>query len=492
MNGNNRKSRTNVYSNTGNGVGVGNGSAYEKPQGSRLVLKFFLIVGSIVGSFLLIVTIAAFGFMQITGDDTMGGIFGSGGLIGSFTGSSNGESNGFLSIGPKVPVKTNVLLVGIDNAGSLTDVMIVASFDREDLSVNMMSMPRDTYMKMDDDVLALLKSNGSNGSMKLNSIYNKAADKKDGIKALRMQIESILGIDINYYVTVDLEAFGKLVDVIGGVRMDLRPQGYYYSAPDQNLLIDIKGGENRLLSGKEAEGLVRFREGYSGGDLDRIKVQQQFMKELAKQMLTKEAIFNDPIGLLSTLFEYVKTDFNVVLDLPKYTEYLPAINTDNIVTYTLPGSPGNLSNGTSVFFANEVEIKKLVDSIFYNSSTSSNENSDGEVAVSGEETKKPTDTKKPTETKKPASSKNLKIQVLNGGSVAGLATKVSDKLKEDGYNVIDVGNYTGTLETKTRIMVKTKSDGDQFVDYFNDAVVKADTGLPKAYDVIIIIGTGEE
>ena len=58
-----------------------------------------------------------------------------------------------------------------------------------------------------------------------------------------------------------------------------------YEDATQNLYIHLQKGMQHL-DGEQAMGLVRFRKGYASQDIQRTKVQQEFLKALAKQCLS--------------------------------------------------------------------------------------------------------------------------------------------------------------------------------------------------------------
>lgn len=260
------------------------------------------------------------------------------------------------------PVRTNVLITGVDKAEALTDVMMVASFISTTGEINLISIPRDTYIKYEGEALKeLRKINSSAPShMKANSVY--AYGKKDGMALLEKTIEDMLGIKIDYYVKVDLDAFKSIVDAVGGIYFDVPAGGLRYSDPTQDLYINLKEGR-QLLNGEDAEGLVRFRKGYARQDLQRVEVQQQFLKEFITQVLNKETILNNLGGLSLSLIKYVDTDFGIT-DLPKYISLIPNIKVDEINTATLPGTPETI-DGLSYYLLDTEGCKEIIDEFFY-------------------------------------------------------------------------------------------------------------------------------
>lgn len=122
--------------------------------------------------------------------------------------------------------------------------------------------------------------------MKINSVY--AGGGKDGMERLAARLKDLLGFPVDGYVLVDLEAFQKTVDLVGGVEFDV-PMDMNYEDPSQNLYIHLQKGL-QTLDGEQAMGLVRFRKGYATQDIQRTQTQQQFLKALAKQCLSVSSL----------------------------------------------------------------------------------------------------------------------------------------------------------------------------------------------------------
>ncbi|WP_250277768.1 LCP family protein [[Clostridium] colinum] len=260
------------------------------------------------------------------------------------------------------PVRTNVLITGVDKAENLTDVIMVASFISTTGEINLLSIPRDTYINFTGDKLKTLRSvnRGAPSHMKANSVY--AYTKSSGMDILKSSIEDMLGIKIDYYVKVDLKAFKNIVDSVGGIYFEVPKGGLKYSDPTQNLYINLKEGR-QLLNGDDAEGLVRFRKGYARQDLQRVEVQQQFIKEFVAQVLNKETIMNNLGEIALNLIKYVETDFSIS-NFPKYMGCIQNINPDKMKSATLPGSPQMIDN-LSYYVFDPNTTKDIVNEFFY-------------------------------------------------------------------------------------------------------------------------------
>ena len=225
----------------------------------------------------------------------------------------------------------NILICGTDDDGYRTDTIIVAHLDEETHDVALMSVPRDTVV---------LTGNG--GIMKINSVY--AGGGADGMARLSKRLGAMLGFELDGYVLVNLEAFRETVDLVGGVEFDV-PQDMYYQDPTQNLHIDLKAGK-QLLDGEKAMELVRFRKGYASQDIQRTKVQQEFLRALAKKVLSVSSLtkIKEFADVFST---YVTTDLTVG-NMLYFAKALMQCDFDAMKTYTLEGE-GAMINGGSYY-----------------------------------------------------------------------------------------------------------------------------------------------
>ena len=225
----------------------------------------------------------------------------------------------------------NILICGTDDDGYRTDTIIVAHLDEETHDVALMSVPRDTVV---------LTGNG--GIMKINSVY--AGGGADGMARLSKRLGAMLGFELDGYVLVNLEAFRETVDLVDGVEFDV-PQDMYYQDPTQNLHIDLKAGK-QLLDGEKAMELVRFRKGYASQDIQRTKVQQEFLRALAKKVLSVSSLTK--LKEFADVFNtYVTTDLTVG-NMLYFAKALMQCDFDAMKTYTLEGE-GAMINGGSYY-----------------------------------------------------------------------------------------------------------------------------------------------
>lgn len=233
----------------------------------------------------------------------------------------------------------------MDNDAGGSDTNMLVRFDAENKKIDVVSLPRDTLM--------------SNGR-KLNSSYNNGGTEK-----LRSNIEDMLGIPVDFYVSVDLKGFIALIDQIGGVDFDV-PEDMDYDDPYQDLHIHFKAGLQHL-SGQQSMEVVRFRHNsdkdkpaYGGRqDIGRIGTQQAFLKTVAQKLMKLE---NVP-AMAETFLKYVKTDLTLGNLVWLANQALSMGGTDAISFATLPGDGAGWYNGKSFYTLYPEQVLEMTNSM---------------------------------------------------------------------------------------------------------------------------------
>lgn len=215
------------------------------------------------------------------------------------------------------------LLVGTDQDDGNTDTIMVVSYDTKNQDINIMSIPRDTMINEKWDI------------KKINSVYSRTGSSID---SLANRVQKLVGFKPDFYVKVELEMFVELIDLVDGVEFDV-PQDMNYDDDWQDLHIHLKKGL-QTLNGKDAMGLVRFRR-YSEGDIQRVQVQQDFIKALIKECLSIQH-WGKIKAYIDLAMKNVETDLESgsvvwfaanVLGL----NGVPALKMEDVTTCTIPG-----------------------------------------------------------------------------------------------------------------------------------------------------------
>lgn len=190
--------------------------------------------------------------------------------------------------------------------------------------------------------------------------------------------------------------------------------------------------------------------------------------------------------------DYIKDQYERVssnLTVFNKIGYLEAYQKMNVDYYHYWGVPGTYSG--KVFEVDTKATKKALKQLTENETAYTQaqdltaKNMISEVVSSSSDEEEDDDSEESTE-----SSKGLKIYVLNGSQIGGLASKTKQKLEEEGYTVPKIGNYTDETLTRTRIVVSKKGQGEDLKEYFSDPEIT--TGdVTSGYDIEIILGTAD-
>lgn len=229
--------------------------------------------------------------------------------------------------------RVNVLLLGGDGApdreGVRTDSVIVASIDTASGATTLFSLPRNLEdLPFPEGPLRDAYPDGFEGYSEsdglLNAVYRTIPDVYPdilgptdnlGADALKLGLGEALGLTIDYYLLINLDGFRTLVDILGGITVNINewvPIGGDDSAgirPDDYLT----PGPDQLLTGEDALWYARGR--YALSDYSR----------MARQRCAMDAIIAaaDPFTLLSRYQEIAETAPELVLtDIPR--SVLPA------------------------------------------------------------------------------------------------------------------------------------------------------------------------
>ncbi len=232
-----------------------------------------------------------------------------------------------------------VILAGMDEVSGNTDTILIARLDAGARRIDVVSIPRDTYINRAWEV------------RKINCAYTAAKNAgEDGLEGLRAAMRGLCGFDADCCAVVDLKTVEQAIDLMGGVYFDV-PFDMDYEDAAQDLSIHIGAGYQRL-SGEQCVQLCRYRKNYINGDLDRISLQQSFLKAAARQFISLGSIPN-----LTKVVQMVASSMDSDLTAANLAYLLRCAiqcSTDDIRFYTMPNRPAD-AGGLSYTFAEKDE-----------------------------------------------------------------------------------------------------------------------------------------
>lgn len=254
--------------------------------------------------------------------------------------------------------RVNVLLLGVND--NMTDTIMLGSYDMENQKVDIISIPRDTYY------YRAKYKNASWGFQKINSVY-----RTEGIASMAEAVSGILqGMPIHYYAIVEYADIKKVMDVQGGVQIDIPfAMKYVDNTPGYELYIDIPSGVQTIDSSNVIE-FLRFRhtnpsfaaQGYKSyfkGDIQRIEVQQNFVKEFIKSTIAKGKL----LDVVKVALENVESDMTYSEAAKIATKALMGFETDKMESYSLPGVDKTMGE-LSFWVQNDGEITTMLKHIY--------------------------------------------------------------------------------------------------------------------------------
>ncbi|MFD2662078.1 LCP family protein, partial [Paenibacillus thailandensis] len=250
--------------------------------------------------------------------------------------------------------RINILLLGGDSRKKdeihSADSLMIVSIDPATKKVKLLSILRDTYVKIpgygEDRISKAITMGGSSLAMRT--------------------VEEWAGIPIQYYVYMNLPGFINLIDVIGGIDIEVEKDMNYVDSnddPTSIYQIHLKKGYQHL-DGIKALQYVRFRHD-AYGDFARTERQRNLLKAVAEELKTKTTITEIP-KLIEAIGLYVETNLNVD-DMIKLSKLGFEIDTDSIDSIQLP--PMELLqmksvNGKDVLYVEPDQIQSYVKSVF--------------------------------------------------------------------------------------------------------------------------------
>jgi len=215
------------------------------------------------------------------------------------------------SIKQSLDGKTNFLIIGrgwVENeAPNLTDSILLASLHYEKKSFSLLSIPRDLYVAF---------PTGNKG--KINEAYYRglsaySGDENQAMDNLAQIVSDITGEDVHYYINLDFNGFRKIIDIMGGIEVDVPKALVDYEYPGPNFSYQtfrISAGR-QTLDGATALKYARSR--HSTSDFDRSLRQQLIIKWLREKAFSLGFLtdIQKMRSIYTTLNEDVKTNLNI-------------------------------------------------------------------------------------------------------------------------------------------------------------------------------------
>ena len=330
--------------------------------------------------------------------------------------------------------RVTILLLGIDqrceeNGPAHTDSMMVLTIDPLSLTAAVLSLPRDLWVEIPG-----LELDRINQAYYFGELY----EYPGGGPMLAMEtVAATLGVPLDYYVTVNFDAFIEVVDLIGGITVDVPETIDDPDYPDRCNGYDpffIEAGTHRL-NGEDALKYARTRATF-GGDVDRAGRQQAVILAARDQILQlnmlPQLMAQSP-RLWQTLQDNVRTNLSLdqglqlallMQDIPRENIETAVINYDYVYNEITPDE-------RQVLVPNRELIRELRAELFAPTLIPAPELADLPAKAAAEA---------------------ARIALHNGTAVFGLAAATETFLQQYDVNIVEIGNAESAAYRASQII----------------------------------------
>ena len=219
--------------------------------------------------------------------------------------------------------KATIMIMGVDERDDdvgRSDTLMIASIDPKTNQASLLSVPRDTRVK--------IKGHGFD---KVNAAYAYGKERLS-----QDTVENLLGVNIDHYIIINTKSFKKIIDAIGGIDIDV-PKRMHYEDPwddDGGLIIDFQPGMQHM-DGAKAVTYVRYRD--EEGDLGRIRRQQDFVRACMEKIVSPAIIPKLP-SVIKEVMGSIETDLSF-RQLLEFAGTLKESKNNGLKTDMVPGKP---------------------------------------------------------------------------------------------------------------------------------------------------------
>lgn len=239
---------------------------------------------------------------------------------------------------------TSILFIGVDDStkrneggNSRSDALMVATFNKQNHSIKLLSIPRDSYVHIPEK-----------------NIYTKIthAHAYGGVKLTIETVQELLGIPINYYVKMNFNAFIDVVNALGGVTVDVPYTFSEQDSHDNARAITLQKGV-QTLNGEQALAFARTR--HMDSDIYRGGRQQELVKAILKKTASVKSI-TSYANVMDAIGKNMTTDLTFD-QLKTYANYLQAGSSLKVESMKMKGSDSTI-NGVYYYQLDQTSLEE--------------------------------------------------------------------------------------------------------------------------------------
>lgn len=234
------------------------------------------------------------------------------------------------AVNPKLD-NVSVLIMGLDSSDERadagpgrTDAMIFATLNKDEKSVKLVSIPRDSLVYIPE----------VGYETKINH-----AHAHGGTKAAIDTVENLFDLPVDYYVKLNFEAFIDVIDTLNGIEMDVPYEFKEQDSQDKANAIHLMPGE-QTLNGEEALALARTRK--KDSDVERGKRQLEIIQAIVDKSVSITSILKLD-DLINAVAKNISTNLTFK-DMKSLVAYSSSTGDLDIETYSIDGYDYQPSN----------------------------------------------------------------------------------------------------------------------------------------------------
>ncbi|MDJ0676073.1 MAG: LCP family protein [Calothrix sp. MO_167.B42] len=357
----------------------------------------------------------------------------------------------------KLTQAMNILVLGIEplpgtvdgsaeSFAAPSDTMLLVRFDpeKENNTVRVLSIPRDTMIAMPEKGLTKVSTANADGGPVL---------------AARVVSRTLNNAPIHRYIRISTGGLEELVDQLGGVEVFV-PRPMFHRDATSGLNINLVSGW-QTLNGKQALDFARFRE-QGTGDLGRVQRQQALLIGLRERLLSPSVLPKLP-QLTRMMGKYLDTNLKVE-EIMALVNFSLNLEQDKLQMTMLPGTFSRLSRDPDSYWLDLTGKAKLLDEYVG-------------VTIGGLKTDK-------------RSLSSLKIAVQNATGNSQLAKNAIANFKRRGFSqVYGVADWPDDRSSTKIIVQKGNLEaGEQIQQILGFGVVEVSATGDLESDITIRIG----
>lgn len=314
----------------------------------------------------------------------------------------------------------NILLLGTDErpdeyGPTRTDTMILLTVNPETGSMGMLSLPRDLWVPIP----------GLGVTTKINTAYMLGELESypgGGAQLAKDTVGSFVGQPVDYFVRVNFDGFRQIVDLIGGVTVEV-PTTIHdeeYPTADYGVETFHLDAGTQHLDGETALKYARTR--HNDGDYNRARRQQDIIRAVAQQVMNAGMIpqlLGKAPQLLMTMQNSLETDIPVAtgIELAQRFQNRAAGEVQQLVLDNRYGEETFSSEGAWILLPDRTRVRTALSAYFTAIEAPLGAQ---QVAIAD-----------------PAA---VRIEILNGTTLPGAAARTAELLQQQGWQVASIGD----------------------------------------------------